>query len=202
MTPLRCALNGASLGLFVLAAGCSYLGSAQEFDPKALDQEPGWLAVRSVPFVRQQGMEECGLAAVTMVLAYWDHPVGRDEMLGACPARAGEGIRAGRLRDYAKTCGLQAFLIHGDWSDFETELSRGHPIIVGMLKPYVTGALSHYEVVVAVQTETKDIVTLDPANGWRRNTSEGFRKEWDPAGRLTLILYKEKAEAPPVPGGD
>ncbi len=31
-----------------VAAGCAYLGTARDFDPAAVDREPGWLAVRTV----------------------------------------------------------------------------------------------------------------------------------------------------------
>lgn len=195
MTPRRRVFPAVSLFLIALTSGCTYLGSARGFDPETFDREPGWLAIRSIRPIRQEGTEDCGLAALQMALAYWEHPVGRAELLQACPLKPGAGLKAGDLRDYAKASGLQAYLIHGEWSDVETELSRGHPIIVGMAKPYVTGVFTHYELVVAVHGVTQDVVTLDPAHGWRSNTFEGFRKEWDPTGRLALILYRAESEA-------
>jgi hypothetical protein len=114
MRAVRRFLQGAFLGVFLMAAGSSYLGSARSFDPRTLDPEPGWLAVRTVPLILQEGAEDCGLAALTMVLAYWDHPVCRDQVLRASPANPGAGIRAGDLREFAKTCGVRAYLIHGD----------------------------------------------------------------------------------------
>jgi len=201
MTLPRQSLRGAALILLLLTVGCTYLGSARDFDPETLDRDPGWLAVRRVPPVRQLRTDDCGVAALQMVLAYWDHPVDREVLLSACPLKEGEGVKAGDLKAFARSYGLQAFLIHGEWPDFETELSRGHPIIVGMVKPYITGNFSHYEVVVALNRETHEIVTLDPACGWRINTAEGFRKEWDPAGRVTLILFKKLPERPADSGG-
>jgi ABC-type bacteriocin/lantibiotic exporter with double-glycine peptidase domain len=195
MTLIRRGLPGAAGILLTLSAGCTYLGSARNFNPEDLDHDSGWLAVRTVVPVRQEGPQECGVATLQMLLEYWNNPVERDIVLQACPTKEGVGIRARDMRDFARSFGLQAYLIHGDWTDFEAELSLGHPVAVGMIKPYVTGAFSHYEIVVAIHQETKDIVTIDPASGWRRNSSEGFRKEWDPAGRLTLIVYQGPPDA-------
>jgi ABC-type bacteriocin/lantibiotic exporter with double-glycine peptidase domain len=178
----------------ILVSGCSYLGSARDFDPCALDREPSWIALRSVPQIRQESREDCGVAAIMMMLAYWDRPVCRDQILEACPAKPGEGIRAGDLRDFARHCGLQAYLFHGDWQDFQVELDRHHPVLVGLVKPYVFGNVSHYEVVVGFRPETREILTLDPANGWRKNSAEGFLREWEPAGRLTLVIFQDAPE--------
>jgi hypothetical protein len=32
------------------------------------------------------------------------------------------------------------------------------------------------------------VVTLDPAEGWRQNSLDGFLKEWKPSGRLALVV--------------
>jgi hypothetical protein len=36
-------------------------------------------------------------------------------------------------------------------------------------------------------------VTLDPVHGWRQNTWDGFLKEWQPAGCLTLVAFAKGA---------
>ncbi len=114
-----------TLGLIpaMLVVGCSgYLGSARDFDPGTLEREPGWIAVRSVPPIRQETMEDCGVAAIAMVMAYWKHPVSREQILEACPVKPGEGIRAADLREFAKRSGLDSYLVHGEWQDFQVEL--------------------------------------------------------------------------------
>ena len=187
---------GLVLALGVAAQGCSYLGSAEAFDPEALSTEPGWVAVSRVELTRQETREDCGIAALGMVLRHYDRDVPPEKLAKACPVEPGAGSRAGQMRDFARSKGLEAFLFHGDLSDFTTELARGHPVIVGLVKRYASGAVTHYEVAVAIHPERRRIVTLDPANGWRSNSYEGFLEEWDPAGRLTLVVFPPEAPSP------
>lgn len=172
-----------------LLAGCSYLGTARSFDPTELGREPGWVRVGEVPEVRQEGTEDCGAAALAMLLQRWGVREDRSAVLAACPLVDG-GIRAGDLRDYARSKGLSAFLFRGRVEDFERELPRGRPLIVGMVKPYIVGGMPHYEVVVAWHPQRKIVVTLDPASGWRQNDWEGFLKEWEPAGQPILLVFR------------
>jgi ABC-type bacteriocin/lantibiotic exporter with double-glycine peptidase domain len=180
----------AAIVMALASAGCSYLGTAEDFDPADLDREDGWVAVKGVPVVLQKQDEDCGAAALAMALAFWQVPTSLEEVARECPPVPKEGIKAGALRDCARGKGLQSFLFHGAFSDFEKELSRGRPVLVGLVKPYVNGGLTHFEVVVGVHPRRQILVTLDPAHGWRRNTYEGFLAEWEPAGRLTLVLLK------------
>lgn len=172
------------------SAGCSYLGTAESFDPAVLEREAGWIAVHDVPVILQQSDEDCGAAALAMALAHWHVPSSLEDVTRDCPPVPGEGIKAGVLRTCARDKGLQSFLVHGSFADFEKELTRGRPVIVGLVKPYVNGGLTHFEVVVGVHPRREIVVTLDPAHGWRQNGYEGFLTEWEPAGRLTLVLLK------------
>ena len=172
------------------AAGCSYLGTAEDADPEELKREDGWIALRDIPVVLQESEEDCGAAAMAMALAHWRVEASLDSVVRDCPPKPGEGIKAGALRDYARSLGFQAFLFHGTWTDFEKELSQGRPVVVGLVKPHVDGGLTHFELVVGLHPEKQLVATLDPARGWRRNGYEGFLAEWEPAGRLTLVLMK------------
>jgi ABC-type bacteriocin/lantibiotic exporter with double-glycine peptidase domain len=178
-------------------AGCSYLGTAKDADPVDFERENGWIAVRDVPVLLQESEEDCGAATLAMALAHLRVPASRDTVVRNCPPEPGQGIRAGALRDYARSLGLQAFLFHGTFSDFQKELSQGRPVVVGLVKPHVAGGLTHFELVVGLHPEKELVVTLDPARGWRRNGYAGFLAEWEPAGRLTLVLMK----TPGLPAG-
>ncbi len=180
------------------SAGCSYLGTAEGFDPADLDRESGWIAVKQVPLLLQEAEEDCGAAALAMALRHWQVPISLEEVVRACPPEPGRGIKAGVLRDYAHSKGLRAFLFHGRLADFERELSQGRPVIVGLVKPYVNGGLTHFEVVVGIHPEKEMVVTLDPARGWARNDYSGFLAEWDPASHLTLAILRPR-ESPSTP---
>jgi hypothetical protein len=180
-------MRSAGLVLLLLLTGCGYLGSARSVDPAEFDREPGWIAVKGVPFQEQKAENDCGAASVSMVLNHWGLAVTREDILAEVPATE-KGMRAGQLRDLIKKRGLKGYLIHGNLEDLKTELVAKRPVIVGLVKPYVNGGYAHYEVVVAIHPERKLVATFDPAAGLRENTYDGFIQEWEPSGLLTLVV--------------
>ncbi|HEY4185402.1 MAG TPA: cysteine peptidase family C39 domain-containing protein [Polyangia bacterium] len=175
----------------VVASGC-YTGSARSTSWKQASG-PGWVVVKDIGFVPQQRQDDCGAAALAMTLGYWRAPVREEEIVREIPPRDG-GIRAGELRDLARRRGFQAFLVEGTFEDLETQLRQGRPIVVGLAKPVLGGkAILHYEVVVGFNKTTRHVLSLDPADGLRDNTVEGFAHEWAPADRLTLIIFRPEA---------
>ena len=172
-----------SIALGVGCADLGYAGAARDLTPDALRNEPGWLAVRGVPFVRQDGEHDCGPAALEMIERYWypDRP----------PPGGSDSERrttAAELRERARRQGLDAFVIAGSFDDIHHELVRQRPLIAGLAKPTtLEGRVSHFEVIVAINLEARRIATLDPARGLRQNTFEGFGREWVAAGRLLIV---------------
>ena len=181
------ARRGLMAALLALAAGCSsYTGTAREASPSLL-AEPGWIAARGVPLVRQRSESDCGAAALAMVLAFWTGEPGEAIARALRPAPE-DGITAGRLRAEARARGLAAFLVRGELADLERELRAGRPVLVGVVKPRRRGAVTHYEVVVGLDPAGRRILTLDPAAGWRQNSLDGFLAEWRPAEQLALVI--------------
>ncbi|HEY4394736.1 MAG TPA: cysteine peptidase family C39 domain-containing protein, partial [Polyangia bacterium] len=155
-----------------------------------------WIVVQDVPFVAQQADQDCGPAALAMVLGRFGVPVTLADVTAAAPPRDG-GVRAGDLRDFARAQGLQAFVVAGTFDDLSGELSGGRPVLVGLAKPMTGGrALAHYEVVVAINRRARQVLTLDPARGLRENSLEGFAREWAPTGRVTLIAFRPQRHPP------
>ena len=174
----------------MLASGC-YLGSARNTTLADLAGDGGWEVVEAVPDVRQVASEDCGAAALAIVLGYWGRPVTRDEIRAANPTVPERGIRAAALRDFARRQGLQAFIIQGQQGDLDREIHRHHPILVGMMKRYIFRNYPHYEVVVGINRQKQRILTLDPAHGLRMNGRDGFATEWAKAGQLALIVLPQ-----------
>lgn len=183
-----------------LAASCaSYTGTARDASPAVLDRDAGWIAARRVPFVAQRGDSECGAAAIAMVVSYWTKapPATLVAELRPVPER---GLAAGRLRRFARDHELRSFLVSGTLDDLVHELRARRPVLVGLVKPQRGDqVLTHYEVVVGVHPGQQKVVTLDPARGWRENSYKGFLAEWNPAGRLTLVVSAAPPGEPPAP---
>lgn len=179
----------------IFASGC-YLGSARSTTVAQLAKESGWEVVTAVPEVRQVAREDCGAAALAMVLEYWGRPVTRDEISAANPTVPERGIRAAALREFARRQGLQAFVIQGEQGDLDREIGLRRPVLVGMMKRYILRNYPHYEVVVGINRQSQRILTLDPAHGLRVNGREGFVSEWVKAGQLTLIVFPPTSDMP------
>lgn len=187
----------AGVFLTVVFAGCSIPGPEAPFDPGELEQDYGWLAVRDLPVFRQKEDSNCGTAGLEMILSYWMVPPSPGELVESFPAASTEGVKARELRDFARARELLSFLYRGQWDDLEYELGEGHPVLVGLVKPSVSGPLAHYEVVVAVHPELRKVVTLDPCTGWRQNSYDEFWREWEAAGFLTLVFFREERHPHP-----
>jgi ABC-type bacteriocin/lantibiotic exporter with double-glycine peptidase domain len=173
--------------LVLLAVACrSYVGTARDVSPRVLD-EPGWLRVHGVQFLPQRSESDCGAAAIGMVVGFWTRTPPDTIAATLRPAPAA-GIKAARLREVARSRSLAAFVIAGEVADLERELTAGRPILVGMVKPHRKEQLNHYEVVIALHRERRLVITLDPAEGLRQNTLEGFVAEWQATGKVTLVV--------------
>jgi ABC-type bacteriocin/lantibiotic exporter with double-glycine peptidase domain len=173
--------------------GC-YHGSAHSVSPGVLDAENGWAMVRGVPMVRQSSSRDCGAAALAMVLGRWGTPSSSPaEILKVVPLDPQHGIAAGALRDLARQRGLQAFLIKGEVDDLQREVGLNRPVLVGLVQLYGNQALSHYEVVVGINTKARRLLMLDPGRGPREDGFDGFVAEWNRAGRLAIVVAAEPA---------
>jgi len=124
-----------------------------------------------------------------MVLGRWGIPDAAPEIRAAVPSSDEHGAAAGALRTFARDKGLRAFLISGAPSDLEHELRAQRPVLVGLVQRYSGArALTHYEVVIGLDTTTRRVLLLDPARGPREDQLASFDEEWRAAGRLTLVV--------------
>ena len=178
----------------VLAAGSACIrvqlkaGTSREFDPKELSG-PGWIALDNTPLVLQQEETDCGAAALAMVLLRWQINTTPEMVAAACQRLPNGEITAGALRDHAKAHGLSSYVIPGNFEDLKRELSKGRPVIVGLVKILPDRVFTHFEVVAGFHPEHGRIATLDPARGWRTNDIQGFLGEWQWAGLCTIVAF-------------
>jgi ABC-type bacteriocin/lantibiotic exporter with double-glycine peptidase domain len=146
-----------------------------------------------VPFVHQP-REGCGAASLSMLMQYWAH----QQKQSAQPASdvdaiqrqiyspAKHGIPASAMQAYLHNHGYQAFALSGRWSDLETELQKGRPLIVA-LRPEGQSAL-HYVVVDGIDPPRGVVMMNDPAE--RKLLSQeraAFEKDWSATGHWMLL---------------
>lgn len=185
-----------ALGLALLcAAPACYTGSARDVSPQWLERasrDGSWEIVSGVPFVPQKSADDCGPAALAMVLAHFGVSATIDQVTALAPPSDG-GVRAVALRDVAHGKGLEAFIVSGTLKDLVAQIDRGRPVLVGLAKPMVGArAIAHYEVVVGINRTKRLILSLDPSRGPRQNTFEGFAREWVPTYQVTIVILAEE----------
>jgi ABC-type bacteriocin/lantibiotic exporter with double-glycine peptidase domain len=189
---------GAAAAIFVAAAGAGcHPGTLAGPVTPGMAAQPGWTVVPNVPLVRQQGATDCGVAALAMVLRYWQPTATAEEVRAGLAFRPGdEGVEAGRLRAVARSRGLEAFLVEGTLDDLGHGVSRGRPVIVGLVRRTAARqGIAHYVVVVGVNAQSRHLLTADPQRGWTDVTLGNFGAEWLPAHRLALVIFPREAQA-------
>jgi len=180
--------------LAVAAVGCaSYQGSAHAVATASLANDPGWTRIEHLPVTRQAGAKDCGAAALSSVLNYWErapNPADDREVIDRTLRQSpSEGLTAGALRDYARKLGFQAYVFNGTLADLRHEVAAGRPVIVGVHKPLSDKSwLTHYEVFIGIQPLKAQVLTFDPAHGLRENTVAAFLEEWKRSGQVTLVV--------------
>jgi len=176
-----------------LSAGCGltkvYSGSAIDISPAQIRTDPGWVKLDGVEPVLQRESQDCGAAAMTMVLQYFGEQATLDGILVELGAQSSKPIAAGDMRDLARRHGFQAFLLSAQESDLIAQIQKGRPVLVGLVKPTAGREfIAHFEVVIGVHPEKREILTIDPARGYRQNSWAGFAEEWTPAKQLALVV--------------
>ncbi|HXX93088.1 MAG TPA: cysteine peptidase family C39 domain-containing protein [Planctomycetota bacterium] len=171
----------------LVGVGCGTVPPLSDGGRERFEGRRGWSVVRNVPFIPQEGRDDCGAAALAMVLSSQGRVASMHEILSACPPSAG-GIRAAELRDFARRRGMEAFLFAGSFEDLEREIGEGRPVLVGLVHGTGTCRVAHYEVAAGVNSGRREIALVNPASGWRRLGWDEFRTAWDPAGRLAMTV--------------
>jgi predicted double-glycine peptidase len=156
-----------------------------------------WL---DVPFVRQL-KNGCGAASISMLVQYW-HGQGirfEKEIIALTDiqtllyAEESKGIRGSDMEEYLRSEGFQTFVFAGQWQDLRQQLSQGRPLIVCLGNAGPAGQL-HYVVVTGLDEQRRLVLVNDPqGRKLARLHQTRFEKEWDAAGRWTLLALPQKA---------
>ncbi len=152
-----------------------------------------------VPYVHQP-REGCGAASLAMVMNYWaqqqGHPAGADSDVATIQQQlyssSEHGILASQMQAYLRKHGYEVFALAGRWSDLETQLGKGRPLILA-LRPGGQTAL-HYVVVDGVDPGRGLVTMNDPAE--RKLLSQeraAFEKDWSATGNWMLLAVPAPA---------
>jgi ABC-type bacteriocin/lantibiotic exporter with double-glycine peptidase domain len=154
-----------------------------------------------VPYVPQQ-KQGCGAASMAMVMQYWERQQGQPsratadsaQILRALRSNAAHGIYASDMVRYFQQHGYRTFAFSGAWSDLESELGKGRPLIVALHAG--SGRELHYVVVAGIDDEHQLVLVNDPAQRKLLKEDQArFEREWKASGYWTLLAVPQTSSS-------
>lgn len=171
-----------------MAMACSSDCATGATQPRSLG--PQWSQIQDLHLVLVNDEADCGVAALTTVLAFWRPGISVSEVRKALgPAYSPQGLEAGSLRDVARQYGVGAFLVEGGVDDLTYEIARGRPVIVGLIEQHGSRRFGHYVVVAGINFVGKRLLVADPRGGWRQIDEDALMAEWRAARELALVIF-------------
>lgn len=182
----RCG-NGVMLRLlpFVLLLSACVASGTPLRDAALSDQA----VVLTVPVVMQGDRFDCGVAVLSMLLAYYGRPADpekADEL--RLRSASSEGLIGAELQAYMQSEGFEAVLFRGVTGEgingLQYHLDRGRPLVVAIR----SGPDANHFVLVTGYDPVNDWVLLqDPLRGALVFDRTQFEHAWDDALRFTLL---------------
>lgn len=169
--------------LVLLLAGCASGGTPLR-DAELSDES----VVLDVPVALQGGRFDCGVTALSMLLAYYGVPsdATRAEALRD-KAEDEQGLTGADLEEYLISEGFETALFEGALDDsvggLYHHLDRGRPIVAAMR----VGGGNHFVLVTGYDPANEWILLHDPQRGAQVFPAGQFEHAWDGAGRFTLL---------------
>lgn len=181
----------------VLLSACilPYKGGAKTMKQQQLDTSM-WVRAAPTPVVVQKRQADCGLAALAMVAGAWGRKWSLDDLNHRLKP-GDKGVKLRVLRDFARDRGFEAYAIKATRQDIYNELSKGRPVLLGLVLPHdMKRNRSHYEVAIAANKKDGTIITIDPATGeWMRRSPKVLDLEWKHANYAALVVVADKERA-------
>jgi ABC-type bacteriocin/lantibiotic exporter with double-glycine peptidase domain len=139
-----------------------------------------------IPWVRQDGPETCGSAALESVLRHWDVNTDQDalrEKLGPPPRH---GYHLNQLQTAAESYGLRTVLFRGTREDLQRLTELGRPCLIVV---HSGPTRNHCLVVTAV--DAMGLEVLDPAKGQIRFREwRALETTWNRLGSPILLVFR------------
>lgn len=175
-----------ALLILLLVSGCAFMEIGRPLREAKLSERA---VVLAVPVVLQDDQYDCGVSALSMVLAYYGHPSDKAKS-AELRAKAGidQGLTGADLEAYLKTEGLETVLFAGELSHgihgLYYHLDRGRPLVVAM---NVSDDGNHFVLVTGYDPQNDWVLIQDPQRGALVCPGGQFEYAWNRARHFTLL---------------
>lgn len=148
----------------------------------------------SVPFI-PQATQQCGPAALAMVLRYWGAEVDVEELGRALVLPSAGGALTLELEFQARRRGFRARAVRGTLDVARRELRQGRPLIV--FQDLGAGVISvpHFAVLVGFDDRAEVVVLHSGTTAFHILSYDAFRRTWEAQRGWTLLVTRPDAPA-------
>jgi len=172
--------------MLLCVSGCAFMEIGKPVREAKLSERAVLL---TVPVVMQDDQYDCGVSALSMVLAYYGHPSDKAKS-AELRVKAGQdqGLTGADLERYLKAEGLETVLFKGelthDIHGLYYHLDRGRPLVVAM---NVSDDDNHFVLITGYDPQNDWILLQDPQRGALVCVSGQFEYAWNRAKHFTLL---------------
>ena len=132
------------------------------------------------PFIKQEGIRDCGSACLAMIINYYNGYVSLDK-LRVLTKTSRDGVNAYNLCEGAKEVGFEAYGVKID-----IEKLNDDQITLPCIAHVNINGILHYIVIYNINYTKQTILIADPADKLKKLTFNEFKSIWD---GIILNLY-------------
>ena len=136
---------------------------------------------RKYPFVKQDGIKDCGVASLLMIVKYYKGNVGIEQLRDMTKTDK-KGTTAYHLIEAAKQLGMDAKGVKCELED----LTKDNLVLPAIAYVTVDQSYNHYVVIYEINFNKKTILIADPANKIKKISFTEFSEMWN---NVIIILY-------------
>ncbi len=136
------------------------------------------------PFVKQEGLKDCGCASLLMIITYYQGYISL-ERLRDMTKTTKSGTNAYNLIEAAKELGFNAKGIKTSLN----EINKNNLILPCIAHVTINNSYKHYVVIYEINYNKKYLIISDPADKTKKMTFNEFNKIWN---KVLIILYPIK----------
>jgi len=140
--------------------------------------------MKKYPFVRQEGIKDCGVASLLMIIQYYkgDYPI---EELKEMTFTDKNGVSAYNLVEAAKSIGFEA---KGYKIKLE-EIDENNIVLPCIAYTLINNSYRHYMVIYEINFKKKYLLIADPASNIKKISFDEFRKIYE---EVIISMYPIK----------
>lgn len=140
--------------------------------------------MRKYPFVKQEGIKDCGVSCLSMVIQYYGGFVPIEKLREESNTDQ-SGVTAYHLMKCANNLGFHAKGMKGTIANLE-DGSIQFPIIAHVL---LNGQMGHYIVIYKIDKKKRELLIADPSDRIKKISYDEFLNIWS---GVFLLLYPHK----------